>query len=157
EKPIVLIEFGRRAALFASAAVVMQRESIHPAAGFLHEHFSPFIVAPVRAARDLEDAIIAEVADVRGIALELVGIELRCHIAAATPVLVTNAEVFDFPRRLVAIFLAPICHWADPEKGDVFDPLLHLLNRAAANIAANVGLTPDLLTKIHELVCPEMI
>src|SRR5262249_9155507 len=114
-------------------------------------------VAPVRAARDLEDAIIAEVADVRGIALELVGIELRCHIAAATPVLVTNAEVFDFPRRLVAIFLAPICHWADPGKGDVFDPLLHLLNRAAANIAANVGLTPDLLTKIHELVCPEMI
>src|SRR5262249_8443365 len=42
-------------------------------------------------------------------------------------------------------------------KGDVLDPLLHFLNRAAADVSANVGLAPELLTQIEKLVRAKMV
>src|SRR5262245_31091200 len=116
----------------------MKSEALHAPSDLAHHRFGPLVVATIRAAGDLVDPVVAEVTHVRGITLVLVGVIFRSHVPAAAPVLVAHAEILQLPRLLTAIPPALVGHGADVSRGHVLDPLLHLLNRTAAQVAANV-------------------
>ena len=52
---------------------------------------------------------------------------------------------------------AQISHWAGAVEGEILDPLLHLLDAAAADIAADIRLTIEHLAQIQKLVGAEVI
>ena len=93
----------------------------------------------------------------RVVAAEIVGVKLRRHVAAAAPAFVADGEIGHLPRLFAAVLPAQIGHRRIRVGGHVLDPLHHLLDRAAADVAADVGLGADLLAEIHELVRAEMV
>ena len=52
---------------------------------------------------------------------------------------------------------AEVGHGADAVEGDVFDPLLHFLYGAAADVAADVGLGFELFAKVEKFVGAKVV
>jgi len=137
----------------------MQRQTVHVVFGVLHHRLGPVVVLAVRAAGDFVYPIILRVviADIGGIAPVGVGVEFGAHIAAAAPILVANAEVFEPPRLFTAVFAAKLAHRGAAAEGHVFDPLAHLLHRAAAEVARYVSVTAYLTAQLKEFVGAEAV
>ena len=123
-------------------SVIMQGQPVHhlpapivAAAGFAHHDLGPIIIIVARAAGDAEEFIVAVIAGIQAVALIQIGIIFRVHPAAAAPVLVAHAEIFQLPGFAAPIAAAQVGHRALAVKGDVLDPLRHFLDGAAAHIA----------------------
>src|SRR5687768_7259245 len=101
------------------------------AGGLGHEHFRPAVVKVAGAAGDTLNPVAGIVLDIGGVAAVLVGVVLGAHVAAAAPAFVADAEILDFPRFLATVFAAQICQLGIGIGGHVFDPIHHLLGRAA--------------------------
>src|SRR5688500_18824083 len=122
------------------------------AGGLGHEDFRPAVVEVAGAAGDPLDAITGVVLHVGGVAAVLVGVVFGAHVAAAAPALVADPEVLDLPGFLAAVFAAEVGQLGIGIGGHVFDPVHHLLGRAAADVTADVGLGADELAEVHELM-----
>ena len=116
------------------------------------------VVVAVRAAGDLQRAIVARRLDERRELSVQVGVVLRPHVAAAAPGFVADAEVRQ-PPRLVAPVLAAQLRRASSFAvgGHVLDPLRHLLRRARADVAGHIGVGADQLREVQELVRAESV
>ncbi|GEM_PF-2250547 len=83
-------------------------------------------------------------------AKKLVGV-----VAAAAPVFVADADVFDFPGFFAAVLLAKIGHLAVAVKGQVFHPIHQFFRRTGTDVAGDIGLAAEQFAQIHELMRPE--
>ena len=115
------------------------------------------VVVIMRAAGDAVQLVVAVVAGVQAVLAVLVGVILRRHTAAAAPVLVADPEVLELPRLAAAVALAQVAHRAFAVKGDILNPLRHLLHGAAAHVAADIRFAPQLLAQFHKLVRAEVV
>ena len=113
---------------------------MHVLAGVFHQNVGPVEVVPVRPAGDAVELVLAIVAAIAAIAAVFIGVIFRPHLAATTPVFVADAPEFYLPGFGVAVLGAEVAHRALTAKREIFDPLAHLFDRAAANVAADVGL-----------------
>ena len=99
--------------------IVMQGKSVHKAmhpfrcifkTGLQHI-FSPISISRIGAATDFENwvllIIISHIGLVSAVQIAVIG---RSHIAAASPVLVTDTEIIHLPGFLSAVFPAQVCH-----------------------------------------------
>ena len=124
----------------------------------LQHIFSPISISRIGAATDFENwvllIIISHIGLVSTVQIAIVG---WSHIAAASPVFVTDTEVIHLPCFLSAVFSTQVCHRRYPIEGHVLYPLGHLLYGTASHIAIDVGLTADLLTQFEELMGTEAV
>src|SRR4029453_12786409 len=116
----------------------MHQEVATHGARVLHQHIGPMVVVVTRPTGDLGDLVLAEAAHIGLVAPIFGSIILGAHIAAAAPVLVAHPPELDAPGLRTAIATAQIGHRAGAVEGEILHPLLHLLHRAAADIAANI-------------------
>ena len=141
-----------------TAGVVVERKTVHEevataTAGALHQYLSPVIIIHIRTTGDLVDLVFAKVTYVGLKAAILVGIIFGSHRAAAAPIFVADPPIFDAPcRSSWPLLPAQISHRTHPIKGDVFNPLLHLLYRTAADIAADIRFTAQLVAQLKKVV-----
>ena len=98
--------------------------------------------------------IISHIGLVSAVQIAIVG---WGHIAAASPVFVTDTEVIHLPGFLSAVFSTQVCHRRYPVESHVLYPLGHLLYGTASHIAIDVGLTTDLFTQFEELMGTEAV
>src|SRR3569833_1424218 len=92
--------------------IVMQRQSPHIPANFFHHHFGPVVIIGNRTAGYFFEMGARIIAGINSITLVLVGIKLRCHIAAAAPALVTYAPISLFVWRRLTVLSAQLRHGA---------------------------------------------
>jgi len=159
--PVLLVgEFGRGALAAgpALAGIVVQGDARHALAfQVLHQDAGPVVVVVGGAAGDLVQAVVALVAQVGAVAAEEVAVVLRRHVAAAAPGLVADAEVFDLPGLLPAVGATQVGHRGLGVGSHVFHPFRHLLDAAAADVAADVRLDAEQLAEVQELVRTEAV
>ena len=149
---------GRTLAVPVDYGIVVEGESCHTLAGeLLHQHLGPVVVIVGSAARDLVEAVAAEVAKIGAIAPEKVGIVFRSHVSAAAPGLVAYAEVLHVPRLLTAVRAAQVSHRALGVGGHILNPVGHLLHAAAAHVAADIRLNVKHFAEVEELVGTEAV
>ena len=139
----------------AGTGIIVQADGVGIFAGNRHDLVRPLIVVHIRAAGNLEDLVVAVVAHVGCVTAELIGVELRTHIAAAAPVLIADTEIGQLPGFLTAVPLSGFRHRGNAVEGHVLHPLAHFLNGAAADIAVDIWLTANLTAQLHELVRAE--
>ena len=156
-KILRLVKAGGRQLVIPSSGngIVVHGQAVHEAPGDGHDLIRPFRVALVGAAGDAVQPVAAVVAAVGLIAAELVGVELRPHIAAAAPAFVAHAPVFHRPRLPLAVGPALPGHGGVAAAGQVFHPLAHFLHGAAAQIGVDVGLAAQLTAQLHKFVGAE--
>src|ERR1035437_9235501 len=106
----------------------------------IHQDFGPMVVRVVRPAGDAVQLVLAIVARVQTVLAVLVRVILRGHATAAAPALVAYPEVFELPGLAAAVALTQVAHRTFAVKGDIFNPLRHLLDGAAAHVSANIRL-----------------
>ena len=146
--------------------IVMQGKSVHKAmhpfrcifkTGLQHI-FCPISISRIGTAAYLENRlfgiIISHIGLVSAVQIAIVG---WGHIAAASPVFVTDTEVIHLPCFLSAVFSTQVCHRRYPVESHVLYPLGHLLYGTASHIAIDVGLTTDLFTQFEELMGTEAV
>ncbi|MNI73253.1 hypothetical protein D3C73_1292470 [compost metagenome] len=100
----------------------MQAESVHHFARFPHDYFRPVVIIHIGPAGDLVDPVVAIVSDIGLITPVQICIIFRAHIAAAAPVLIADAKIFQRPRLLPPVLPPPGCHRRFAVKGHVLDP-----------------------------------
>ena len=142
-----------------------------PEQGF-HHPFGPFRVRNIRAAGDLPDPALcvksvvfflrihgggAILADIGLVAPVFVGIELRRHIAAAAPVLISHAKEVNLPWLRMAILRAQIRHRGNTVERHVLNPFRHLLHSSAAQVPVHIGLASQLGAQLHKLMGTEAV
>ncbi len=135
----------------------MQGDPLHTSLDPLPQHVEPVQVRPSRPRGDALQAIAGPIARVDAETAVEVGVVLRRHAAAATPVLVADAEKGNLPGLRAAIGLPALGQVAVPAEGHVLDPVRHLLRRSAADIGGHVGIRADLFAEIEELVGAEAV
>jgi len=148
------VELGRQAAVH----VVVQREPAHhlgEAARRGAEFEQCFVPGEVVSAGDAEEGGFLVGGQVGAVAAELVGVEIRLHVAAAAIAFVAHAPVTHAEGLGVAVGRAEVGERSAERGVEVLDPVAHLLHGAAAEVAADDGLATDLLTKVEELVGAE--
>ena len=94
-------------------------------------------------------------AEVGGVLAAQVGVELGAHVAAAAPGLVADAPVLHVPGLLPAVGPAQVRHGGLPAHVAVLHPVGELLDGAAAHVAGEVGLAPQLAAQLQKLVGAE--
>ena len=124
----------------------------------LQHFFCPIGISGVRTTTHLENRllwiIISHIGLISAVQIAVIG---RGHIAAASPVLIADAEVIHLPGFFSAVLAAQVCHGGYPIKSHILYPLGHLLNSTASHIAIDISLTADLLTQFEELMGTEAV
>ena len=136
--------------------VVVEAHRVHKSAGDFHQHAGPVVIVRVGPGGDpvgLAGFIIG--AEVGGVLAAQVGVELGAHIAAAAPGLVADAPVFHVPGLLSAVGPAQVRHGGLPAHVAILYPVGELLDGAAAHVAGEVGLAPQLAAQLQKLMGAE--
>ena len=134
----------------------------------LHHAFGPLGVIDIGAAGDPTDQVrsvdirnltfcVSVLPDIGLVTAVFVGIKLRCHIAAAAPVLIAHSKEVHLPGCGMTVFCAKICHGGYSVKGHVLHPFGHFLHGAAAEIAVDIGLAAQLFTQFHIFMGTEAV
>src|SRR5258708_3015161 len=84
-------------------------------------------------------------------------IEFRCHIAAATPALITYSPERDVPGLIPAILPAQVCQRALCIKVEIFQPVSHFFRSTRAYITGDIRLTAQQAAKLQEFMRTETI
>ena len=155
----VLGEFGRGALVIPLRhRIEMQRDRIGMRGRqILHHDLCPMQIASARTAGDPIELIAGKILAEALVTPINICIILRAHIAAAAPVFVADAEIFQLPGFILSVLTPQICHWRYAVKGDIFHPFRELLYGPAADIARDIGLASDQLAKLHEFMRAECI
>src|SRR5207245_4295791 len=133
------------------------RDTLHTFLDALPEDIEPGQLGASRPRGDALQAIAGPVARVDAETAVEVGVILRRHAAAATPVLVADAEEGNLPGLRVAVGLAELGQVAVASEGHVLDPVRHLLGRSAADVGGNVGIGADQPAEVEKLVGAEAV
>src|SRR5689334_18251536 len=115
------------------------------------------VVVVAWAAGDLVDLVAAKVAHIGLVAPIFVGIIFWAHTPTAAPILVAHTPELDPPGLGMPVARAQRGHWALAVEGQVLDPLLHLLDTAAADITADIGFAAKLFAQIKKFVRAKVI
>ena len=111
----------------------------------LHQHIHPVVIVDVRTAGDFVKWFFRVLSDVGLVTAVQISVVFRPHVAAASPQLslptpknlTFQGSSWPFSRRNFDI-------GEMPSHRHVFDPFLHLLDCAAADVTVDVGFSPDL-------------
>ena len=115
------------------------------------------VSSPSRAGSDAINPVARIILHERVVAAEIVRIKFRRHLTAATPAFVADADERNLPRLGPPVFPAQIAHHRIGRGGHVFNPFGQFLDRAAADVAADVGRGADLIAEIQKLVRAELV
>ena len=140
----------------ARHGVVMHAQPVELAA-VPHHGFGKIVVIVMAAAGDLQAAHLARGAGKGGIAAIDVGGVFGAHVAAAAPGLVADADEMHVPGLGAAVPAPLIGQRGFAVRGHVFQPLGGIVRRQRADIQRDIGIRPDQLGKIHELVGAEAV
>ena len=128
--------------------IIMKRNTLSMVLNLVHYLSCPVIIINVRSTGNTLYFIIAVIiTNVCIISLIKTAVIFRVHITAASPRLVTDAEVVDFPRFFTAVLLSKLSHWRDAVKCHIFNPFVHFLNRTGTYITVNICVTAELTAK----------
>ena len=138
----------------------MEREAPDAASvrKFTHKAVCPVDVEAVRAACNILCAVDVDRGADRCILDILSCILLRCHVSAAAPVLVTDAEIRNIKRSHMTVF-GTFCGKGRGTFGhiQVFHEIAHIHRCLCGDVCCDIRLCSDHLTKVHELVCTDRI
>src|SRR5699024_2151768 len=125
----------------AGEGVVVQGDRLvrQVGTGILHEGLGPAVVVDVRAAGDPGDLVAGVLAHEGGVLTGQGRVVLGAHVPAAAPGLVADAEEGHLPRLVPTVGAAQRGHRGVVGAGEVLDPFAHLLDRAGADVAVDVG------------------
>ena len=159
EVVFVRIEIGCAALLVPCMrhGVVVQGNGVEVTPGTLHQLVRPVPVARAGPAGDAVELIVAIVAAERLVAAVFVGIVFRAHVAAAAPVFIAHAEVFEVERLLVPVRPALLHNGGIARGIHVLHPFRYFAHRAGADVRVDVGFAADLAAQFHELVRAEAV
>jgi hypothetical protein len=132
-------------------------DRIHVALHVGRQNLRPFSALVMTTARHDFRPVAARRLHVGGELPIQIGVIVRRHVAAATPGLVANAEVVNFPRLVAAILATFVGERRDRIGGHVLHPVRHFLRTARAHVAADIDLGADHFGECHELVSAELI
>src|SRR5207247_3865365 len=116
----------------------------------LHQRLGPGQVVVGGAGGDPVELVVAVVAAEGGVATRHIGVRLGAHVPAATPGFVADAPARHLPRLVAAVRPAQPDHGAVAVAGQVLDPLAHLLDGAAADVAVPVRICADQSAPRHK-------
>ena len=161
QRPVVLVvvEFGGRAlrTIPSRASVVVETDSLHSVADPVHQHGCPVVVIVAGTGCNTIEVVFALVAKIGVKLAVLVGIVFRRHVAAASPCLVADTEVFYVPCLLSAVLTAKAGHRRVTVAGHILHPLCHFFHRAGTDISADIGFAAQHLAEVQELVGTERV
>ena len=134
----------------------------------LHDAFGPFRISHIGTAGDSPDIrgiVNPLLHPVSGMILSHIGlvtavfirIELRSHVAAASPVFIAHAEEINLPCFRMPVFRAQVRHGGDAFKCHVLNPFRHLLHGSAAQVAVDISLASQLPAQFHVLMRAEAV
>src|SRR5699024_6009481 len=157
--PLLVAEPSGGALLLPAAGegVVVQGDRLvrQVGTGILHEGLGPAVVVDVRAAGDPGDRVAGVLAHEGGVLTGQGRVVLGADDPAAAPGLVADAEEGHLPRLVPTVGAAQRGHRGVVGAGEVLDPFAHLLDRAGADVAVDVGLGAQQLHQVHELMGAE--
>ena len=97
------------------------------------------------------------IADISLITAVFICIEVRIHISATSPVLISNSKEIQFPWFLMSVFLTEISHRGNTLECDIFYPFRHFLNCSASQVTINISFAVKLLTEFKKFMCTKAV
>ena len=97
------------------------------------------------------------IADISLVTAVFICIEIRIHVSATSPVLVSNAKEIQFPWFLMTIFLTKVSHRGNALKSDILYPFGHFLYGSASQISIYISLASKLLAKFKEFMSTKTV
>ena len=132
--------------------IIVYADALHTLSDFIHQHACPVVVV-VRSPRcNAEQMVVTLVAQIGVELTELVGIVFRCHVAATSPSLVADAEIFYLPRFLTSVLTAQTSHRCVTIAGHVLYPLGHLFDGSTTHIATDIRFAAQQFAEVQELM-----
>ena len=135
----------------------MKRHTLHAVTDLVHQHSCPVIIIVRRTTTDAIQFVAGIVTQISIELAELIRVVFRSHITAATPCLVTDAEVLHLPGLVATVCPAKTSHWSITIAGHILHPLGHLLHGTRTYVTADIRLTAKHLAQVQELMCTERV
>src|SRR5574344_295721 len=115
----------------------MKGQAVEELSCILHQHIGPVVVVTCRTAGNLVN-LVAVLSHIRLIPLVVVAVELCGHVSAAAPVFISNAKVMELPRLVMSVCTAHQSVGGVSAARQILNPLGHLFNRTAPDVAADI-------------------
>src|SRR5690606_2518805 len=86
------------------------------------------------------------------VAFVLVGVELGCHVSAASPGFISHTPVLDTPGFGAAIARAEFSHRAKSIEIEVFHPFAHFFYSTTSHVTTYIRFSPQQRAQLQKLV-----
>ena len=146
--------------------IVVQRQPIHKSVltrfvsteGGFHDFLCPLVIIHICSAGDLFDRFVSGIVPhICLVSAVHISIEIRVHVTATAPVVISHTKVIYRPRFFVTVFRSQVCHRGYALEGHVFYPLRHFLYGSASHVAVDISLTAQLTAQLEEFVRSEAV